>query len=1223
MKRTRLYAIPLLFGAIGLVGQAFGQGDCQNTSQYPGNAITPNPNGTVTVISTCNFQSEYSAIAGMVTGGNYQFVADGTTYITLRTGAFDGPVLAQGTTPLDVTAATNDTIYAHWNVNDLCATASTCINTSVQRILNCELPEVAVSYTEDCTAGTFTIVLDITSTGDGATVDVIYDDAGNVQTMAGVGTGIITLGPFTNGSLPLVMVQHESDPDCNINLGGLAPFTECAIDIVCGDPSITQNYCYADNDDVNWTYTGNGGGSMVLTFQSGTIEGSFNDRLSIYDGFDATGPVLFDHTATGTFDLTGLSVVSTTGSIHMALLASAFTSCATGSFGIEEWNWTVVCLNCEIPQATATVTDDCPGNAFNIAVDVVSTGDATTVDLEYIVNGGAPQTSAGVGTGITNLGPFTVGDNVSLSVNHDNDANCNLDLGVFTDLNSCPLIIACGEPEVVETYCYVGSDSQFWFYQSSGAGTMRLRFNQGTIESNTYDDLIIYDGIDNTAPVLFMHGNLTSNLGPVGSAVLSPNSPYYGVEVYATGNSLYMEMSSDPSVQCNGSTTYDSWEWEVVCLDCTIPVVSFSAADDCVNSQFSVPVVVTSTGDGGTVNINYTVNGGAVQTVTGVGVGTESIGPFNFSDTVNVIVAHGTNSLCDIELGDITDTGTCPVLIDCGSELGEQLCYANNTDSRYYYDGTGTLPLAIFFDSGTVFAGDLVNIYDGGDITAPLLYSGNNGSNMTGFFVNSSNPDNRLTLQIIANGFTDCATAGIQDPPTWRVFCLDCAPPIVSFDLVQDCINFQYVMEVTVTTMGTDPSIDVTNTGGAPTVTITAPGTYTVGPFVSGNPVEVVLVNELNDLCNVSSGVRVNPVCPLPVCGSTVLNETYCYVTSDSMAWAYELPTAGTLRLTFLRGTIESNSWDNLIIYDGTDNTAPILFMHGNTTSNLGPDGSGVLNTTAPYETVDVTATGSNLYMEMSSDFSGDCSSSTTYDPWEWQVYCEGCVPPGVSYNLLTDCFSRSFTTEVIVTTTPPAEGLQITNTITDEISTVNSSAVYNFGPYGQNTDAVFEIVSLDEPGCVYRSDTLSVPSSDCIIVSCGFDQYNYCLGNDEDRWYTFKSEQNVQTTITFISGQLLPGDRIVFYNGPDENSAVLYQGTNGGSFTGFALNSQNAANTITMRIQSDGSGSCGDGAAGATELWWHVGCGAVGIEETASTGFTMFPNPTNGSLTINIGASV
>ena len=96
-----------------------------------------------------------------------------------------------------------------------------------------------------------------------------------------------------------------------------------------------------------------------------------------------------------------------------------------------------------------------------------------------------------------------------------------------------------------------------------------------------------------------------------------------------------------------------------------------------------------------------------------------------------------------------------------------------------------------------------------------------------------------------------------------------------------------------------------------------------------------------------------------------------------------------------------------------------------------------------------------------------------------------------------------------------------------------------------------------------------------------------------------------------------------MFYNGPDENSAVLYQGTNGGSFTGFALNSQNAANTITMRIQSDGSGSCGDGAAGATELWWHVGCGAVGIEETASTGFTMFPNPTNGSLTINIGASV
>ena len=160
---------------------------------------------------------------------------------------------------------------------------------------------------------------------------------------------------------------------------------------------------------------------------------------------------------------------------------------------------TVVCLNCEIPQATATVTDDCANNAFNIALDVASTGDAATVDLVYSVNGGAPQTEAGIGVGVTDLGPFTVGDNVTLSVNHDNDSNCDLDLGTFTDLNSCPLIIACGEPEVVETYCYVASDSMYWFYQSSGAGTMRLRFEQAYRKQ--YVEKFIYDGPDNTAPI--------------------------------------------------------------------------------------------------------------------------------------------------------------------------------------------------------------------------------------------------------------------------------------------------------------------------------------------------------------------------------------------------------------------------------------------------------------------------------------------------------------------------------------------------------------------------------------------------------------------------------------------------------------------------------------------------------------------------------------------------
>ena len=128
-------------------------------------------------------------------------------------------------------------------------------------------------------------------------------------------------------------------------------------------------------------------------------------------------------------------------------------------------------------------------------------------------------------------------------------------------------------------------------------------------------------------------------------------------------------------------------------------------------------------------------------------------------------------------------------------------------------------------------------------------------------------------------------------------------------------------------------------------------------------------------------------------------------------------------------------------------------------------------------------------------------------------------------------------------------------------------------------------------------SDTLTYAADSCVIRSCGFDAYEYCYANDEDRWYTFESLQNVPTTVRFLQGQMPAGDRVVLYNGYDETAAVIYQGNNGGNLAGFAVNSQNADNAITLRIQSNGSGSCGDGQV-PLPLLWDVACGAVGIDE-------------------------
>ena len=1227
MTRTRhVWMSALLFAGIGLSSPVLAQGGCLNETLYPAGAITPSNIGLVTVIATCNFRQEHSQITGIVPGGTYEFTSSLGSYVTLRSGSYDGGVVAEGTAPLQYVAADNSDLFPHWNVDDACTTDDTeCVETNVQRILNCTPPEFTYTYTEDCDLGEFYLDIDVTSTGDGSTVNITYDVFGSIQTIPGVGVGLTQIGPFFIGDQVDLTIEHESDPECNIALGLLELASSCPVPIGCGGPAIVNNYCYTDLDSRTWTYQAAGSGSLILYFTQGTIETCCDD-LAIYDGLDATGTLLYQFDGLSA-DISDISVISTTGSLHMVMSSDGSVSCTSQS--TTEWIWEVNCLNCAYPQVATNVVEDCPNNQWTLEVDVLSTGDGSTVNLDYNVNGGGVQSEIGVGVGVTILGPFAIGDVVDVTVVHESDAICNLALPTITDPGNCPTIIECGVPPITETYCYGPSDAQEWRYESSGAGTLRLRFLRGTIESNNYDSLEIYDGPDATAPLLFTHNNtLTYNLGPVGSAVNNLEPNFYEVIAYSTSGQLYMEMTSDGSVQCGGefpTATYDSWEWEVVCLDCSIPTGDVTIVDDCANNQFSLDVNVTGTGDATTARILYTINGGDVIEVTGLAVGVTTIGPFGFDDIVNVTIAHESNDLCNIGYGNFSDTGTCPLLIACdGTFVQDSVCFANNQDLRYYYQGTGTFPLGIFFDNGTLGFGDVLTLYDGGDITAPVLQTFNATPDLAGVFVSTTNPEHRLTLRIQANGFTSCGDGGLIDDIGWQVGCLDCVPPTGTFTIVQDCDNFQYFIDVNVTSLGTDPELEIANDGGVASTNITTPGTYQIGPFVSGTPIEVTLVNDANSLCNVYSGTLVNPLCPTVLCGSTPFVETYCYTNSENRAWAYEVPAGGTIRLVFQRGTIESNTWDDLIIFDGPDPNSDTLFIHNNTlTYNLGPDGSAVNSTASPYYTVDVTTTGTNLYMTLTTDASVSCESQAgAWDSWEWTAQCFGCQAPGVAYNLVPNCFDRTYTAEVIVTQTPGPDGLEIVNELTSEQQLATAPGVYTFGPYDQNNLTIFGVTDLADATCTFMSDSLTYASTDCILSTCQVVNTELCYGNDLDRWYTYQANENVPISIAFLQGQLLSGDQIVVYNGADETANVIYQGANGGNMAGFAVNSQNPENIITLRIRSNAAGSCDDGAA-LTPLKWDVGCGFVGISEGEGSGFNVYPNPTRDLITVGLGSDV
>lgn len=1210
MKTLRAVGVGTLVGMWMMGAGVMAQGGCLNLEQFPEFITTPNANGTVTPISTCVFAGEYSHIGGIIPGANYEFVVSGNSYITLRTGTPGGPVVAQGTGVLQYQAVTAEPIFAHYNLSATCGTASSCLTNTVQLLLNCTPLTVNFGFELDCDNLAYFVVVNVESLGDANNVDIEND--GGAPAITGVGLGSYTVGPFPNLSPVQIFVRHTGDVACSV-LSPVLVNTPCPI-VSCGPDN--YNYCYGNNENTLFTYQSASSLPLAMLFNAGTLP-TFGDVITIYDGQDDTAPVLFTGTNNG--NMAGVLVISTNpdNALTMRLTSNAGTSCQDGGF--DALDWTVQCLECVRPEAEYEIVQDCAN--FQFFVNVVVTAMGSNPDL-VIVNDGAADEVVANEPGTYQVGPFVSGVPVQIFLLDVLDDLCTVVSPVLVN-PICPLPVTCGAPPVSETYCYTANENRAWAYTSDGGGSLRLTFLRGTIESSTWDRIRIYDGPDNTAPVLFEHVlSTTYNLGPVGSAVNNALTTYYGIDVFATGNDLFMELTSDGSVQCEASTTFDPFEWEVVCLDCQLPVAGATVVDDCAAGTFTIPVTIGSTGSGSTVSVVYSVDEGPVFTVPDLGVGQTVIGPFNFGETVNVVVAHENNALCNVELGDLTDTGFCPELVICGEELNVVFCEGNNENAFFYYQGVGSFPLALTFNSGVLEACcDRLRVYDGADDTAPLLTpAAGIGGDLTGLFFLASNPENRLTVRITSDGSVSCGS-GSNAPLDWTLSCLDCIPPTASFEIVQDCANFQYFVDVVVTSLGSDDVLDVgyINNGDTLATTISAPGTLQLGPFVSGTTTQVLLVNDANSLCNVSSGNLVNPLCPTIICGATALEEQYCYVANDNRAWAYELPTAGTLRLTFLRGTIESNTFDRIRIYDGADNTAPLLFQHTNTaTWNLGPTGSAVNNTITNFYAVDVTATGSNLYMEMTSDGSVQCASSTTYDAWEWIVFCEGCQIPGVTYNAVPTCTDRTFVMEVNASNVG-AQGLQVTNVFTGQQQVANAAGTLTFGPYDLDTPVAFELVGLDNPTCSFFSDTLTYASADCVVRSCGVDNYTYCYGNNEDRWYTFGAPINVPVTVSFLEGQMMSGDRIVVYNGGNENAPVLYQGNNGGNLTGFAVNSQNPANLITLRIQSNGSGSCADGGVAAS-MRWDVACGAVGIEENGAALFLAYPNPTADLLNIDLG---
>ena len=110
--------------------------------------------------------------------------------------------------------------------------------------------------------------------------------------------------------------------------------------------------------------------------------------------------------------------------------------------------------------------------------------------------------------------------------------------------------------------------------------------------------------------------------------------------------------------------------------------------------------------------------------------------------------------------------------VDCASgvPINEQYCYTDNETMSWNFQSSTGAPLVVFFNTGEIEeCCDNINIYDGTDNTAPLLYSGNNDGDMTGF--SEIAPSGFMYIEIESDGSVSCQSGFV--PLDFDVSCVD------------------------------------------------------------------------------------------------------------------------------------------------------------------------------------------------------------------------------------------------------------------------------------------------------------------------------------------------------------------------------------------------------------------------------------------------------------------
>lgn len=393
--------------------------------------------------------------------------------------------------------------------------------------------------------------------------------------------------------------------------------------------------------------------------------------------------------------------------------------------------------------------------------------------------------------------------------------------------------IVCGEPALTSTHCQGQYQSTTWYYSTSdGTSPVRINFTAGYV-GNTAQSLRIWYAADTTGAAAIT----LSSVADLTAYTYTSTGPYLTIKYITDAGS------------CESQPWFLPIEWEVGCLDCITPLVAFDHIDDCASGTFTVEVQLVTMGSATTINIT---NDAGVAPTTVTTTGTYTVGPFPNDVAVIVTAANPTNLLCSQPSVPLVNEPCA--LIGCGP-TEYNYCYGPDENTAWLYQSPTSGLMGIRFKRGAMSFGDHAYLTNGAALGDPLLYTANALDDMSNVMrVTTVANTAGLRLDIASDDYSSCSDSDyFATPLDYVVACYDgCVQPTATFTVVDDCASQQYSVDVNLTAIGSAGTVAITNDAGAATVTATAIGTYTVGPFPRHSDVNFEIVGA-NQLCSWTS----------------------------------------------------------------------------------------------------------------------------------------------------------------------------------------------------------------------------------------------------------------------------------------------------------------------------------------------------------------------------------